>query len=435
MKILVVGSGGREHAFVWKLAQSEQVKRIWCAPGNGGTQQEMLRNGTCVENVPIGESDVTALCQFARDNHVDLAVIGPFEPLSLGLVDRLRETGIMAFGPTQECAQFGKSSTFAHDFLSAADIPIVDGDSFTDLNQAIHYAQEIDGACVIRSVIAGNANGSIICYTHEEATETIRGLFISPGKAEGGEIFIQHHVEGTEASFHYLVDGQMLVTFPSIRSYKFREGGNRGCLTHGMGACLPHRLIHDPVRDRFKREVVTKWLNRCAESDMRYKGSINPEAVIGDDGVLRLHSLGCVFGDPEAQLLARMFIGDLLSFLTASANGGFYSTDGKLAGPHWKPGYCVCVVLTAEEYPNGISTGRIITGIENAMTIEGVRVFHSGTTCVDGKFYTNGGRVLSVTARGFTPNHARDKVYDAVSRIRFDGMDFRRDIAEDLCFI
>lgn len=433
MKIMIVGSGGREHALAWKLAQSDRVSKMWCTPGNGGTQGERLHSGVLVENVPIQMDNIDGLCTFANENRPDLVVVGRYKPLALGLVDRLETMGVKVFGPNQECFRFEGESDYAQEFCDAVGVPIVVGQSFDRQDQAIHCAQEIGGPCIVRSCGSTESRRVVICEDADQAGSAIREI-LDPRNGGSDEVFIQGHVEGEEVSFTFLCDGNMVVPFPPSKKYRRRGDDDSGLNTVGMGACAPHRRIKDLHRDQFRRNVIDVWLSGCRAIDIKYTGLISPGAVIDDEGKLHLLDFNCRFGDPDAQVYARLLISDLLPFLEAATSKGFYNSSGKLTGPHWKPGYCVCVVLVDENYPTRISEGQEITGIEEASRLRGVKIFHSGTLYSGGKYYTNGGRILSVTARGMTPDTARQLAYQAVDLIHFEGKDYRKDIAEDLCF-
>jgi phosphoribosylamine--glycine ligase len=403
MKILVLGGGGREHALVWKLRQSPQVERIWCAPGNAGIDQ-------LAEPVAIDVTDLPAIVRFASEQHVDLVVPGPELPLTLGVIDALREAGLRGFGPTRAAAQLEGSKTFTKELMRRAKVPTGFFSSFTDPEEAVRYVHEVGAPIVVKADGLAAGKGVLICETVAEAEKAIDEIMRWRTFGEAGDrLVIEEFLDGEEVSFMALTDGETVLPLASSQDHKRAFDGDTGPNTGGMGAYSPAPVLTPVVRALAERRIV-------------YTGVLYAGLMITADGP-KVLEFNCRFGDPECQALLMRFTGDLAAVMDAAASG-------RLAGTQltWDPRPAVCVVLAAEGYPGNYERGKPIGGLEALRDWRDGMVFHAGTARRDGQVVTNGGRVLGVTALGSDVTAAVAEAYRAVDRIRWDGMHYRRDI-------
>ena len=425
MKLLVIGSGGREHALVWKLAQSPHVTQIWCAPGNAGIAgEEMLAAKKPVECVEISAEDLQKMLAFALEKKPDLTVVGPDNPLALGIVDLFQQNGLRTWGPNKRAAQFEASKAFAQEFMERHGIPTARAGAFTDPASAKAFAAELGGRCVVKADGLALGKGVLICESAGEANRAIDEILVSKTfGAAGARIVIQEFLEGIEVSLHALCDGKVARLFPTSQDHKRALDNDQGLNTGGMGTYSPAPFLTNAQLERAGQLILDPWLKGCADEGIDYRGILYPGVMVTKAGpkVLEFNSR---FGDPETQVYLPRLENDLVELLDASARGGLAGMELK-----WRPGAAVCVVMASGGYPGSYDKGKVITGIEQAEASGNVKVFHAGTARRNGALVTNGGRVLGVTAWGTDLMTARNAAYEAVGQIHFEGAQFRRDIA------
>lgn len=425
MKILVIGSGGREHALVWKLVQSPHVSQMWCAPGNPGIAEERLaRNGKPVDCVRIGAEDLTALRDFAAANNVDLTVVGPDNPLALGIVDVFQDKGLKIWGPNKQGAQFEASKAFSQSFMEKHGIPTARGGTFTDANQAKEFAAALGGRCAVKADGLALGKGVVVCQQISEAHAAIEQSLVGRAFGKAGEkVVIQEFLEGTEISLHALCDGKTAKLFPTSQDHKRIFEDDQGPNTGGMGTYSPTPFLTDAQLAEAERRILGPWLRGCAAEGIDFRGLLYPGIIVTKEGP-KVIEFNARFGDPETQVYLTRLENDLVELLEASVDGNLEKIELK-----WKPGAAVCVVMASAGYPASSTKGNPISGLAEAGRLPNVKVFHAGTALVDNKTVTNGGRVLGVTAWADNLAKARDAAYGAVKQIQFDGAQFRRDIA------
>lgn len=413
MKILVIGSGGREHALVWKLKQSPRVTQIFCAPGNGGIAQD----ATCV---PIKIAEHDALVDFAKREGIGLTVVGPDDALAAGIVDRFQAEGLRIFGPTQRAAQLESSKVFAKDFMLRHGIPCARSGSFDDPVAAQAYAQKIGAPMVVKADGLALGKGVLICHNQREAAFAIYDLMERRLFGEAGKrVVIEEFLEGEECSIHALVDGPSYVLFPGAQDHKRALDGDEGLNTGGMGTFSPPtHLLTPELEQQVRHEVLDRFIAGLAQDGLDFRGMLFPGLMITRDG-LRVLEFNCRFGDPETQVLLTRLDSDLVDLLESTINQRLGSATAQ-----WKSEAAVCVVMASGGYPGTYRTGLPIDGLATP----GAVVFHAGTRQDTGRFFTSGGRVLGVTALGPTLAAARDRAYTAVRQIHFEGAHYRRDI-------
>ncbi len=425
MKLLVIGSGGREHALAWKLAQSPHVTRMWCAPGNAGIAQERLaKNQSPVDCVNLAAEDLPSLLTFARDNSVDLTVVGPDNPLALGIVDLFQQNGLRIWGPNKQAAQFESSKVFAQHFMEQHGIPTARAGTFSDAAAAKKFAAALGGRCAVKADGLALGKGVLICRSVSEATRAIDEILV--GKtfgAAGAEIVIQELLEGTEISLHALCDGQTAKLFPTARDHKRALDGDQGLNTGGMGTYSPTPFLTDAQLAEVGRQILGPWLKGCAAEGIDFRGILYPGVMLTSAGP-KVLEFNARFGDPETQVYLTRLENDLVELLQASGDGTLGRAELK-----WNPMPSVCVVMASGGYPGNYTKGKVISGLDAANALPRVKVFHAGTARAGEGVVTNGGRVLGVTALGDDLKSAQAAAYAAVEKIRFDGAQFRRDIA------
>jgi len=417
MKILVIGSGGREHALAWKLRQSPHAEQIFCAPGNAGTAE-------IAENVAIAASDLSALVRFAKENRIDLTVVGPDDPLAAGIVDLFAAEKLRAFGPTKSAARIESSKIFAKELMRTQKIPTAEARTFSDSSEALRYCEKVKFPVVIKADGLALGKGVIIAADAATARLTInemmdRGRFGDAGRC----IVIEEFLRGTECSLHALVDGKNYLLLESARDHKRALDGDQGQNTGGMGAFSPANNWNSKLQSQFKAEIMQPLLRGLVLKGIKFRGLLYPGLIITSEGP-RVLEFNCRFGDPETQSLLPRMKSDLLPLLEATIDG----TIDQCA-IEWDTRAAATVVLTSAGYPGKYETGKPISGLEDAAKLEDVRIFHAGTKRDAGEIKTAGGRVLAVTALGPTIEAARARAYDAVSRIDFENCHYRRDIA------
>lgn len=425
MKILVIGSGGREHALVWKLAQSPHATRLWCAPGNAGIALERTAaTQTPVECVPIGAEDLPGLLAFARDRRPDLTVVGPDNPLALGVVDLFREAGLRIWGPDKRGAQFEASKAFSQAFMQNYGIPTPRSGVFTEFGAASRFAAELGGRCAVKADGLALGKGVLICRDMAQADTALEEILVKRTFGEAGDkVVIQELLEGTEISLHAICDGKTARLFPTSQDHKRVGDGDRGPNTGGMGTYSPTPFLSDAEATAIGRTILDRWLAGCAAEGIDYRGILYPGVMLTKNGpkVLEFNSR---FGDPETQVYLPRLESDLIEVIEASINGALDRLTLQ-----WSPLASVCVVMASGGYPGRYPKGQTIAGIGDADQLPNTKVFHAGTALKDGQVVTNGGRVLGVTAWAADLRSAREAAYAAVDRIAFEGAQFRRDIA------
>ncbi len=416
LTVLVVGSGGREHALAWALSRSPSVSRVLVAPGNGGT-------AAIAENVPIPATDIPALVAAARDLRVDLTVVGPEEPLARGLVDAFREAGLVAFGPTRQAAEIEASKAWAKEVMRAAGVPTAQATVVTSLEEARTIVRNARYPIVLKASGLAAGKGVVIARDRSEAEAALHWMFVERGLgAAADRVLIEDYLEGREASFLVVTDGTTVVPLPPARDYKRLGDGDTGPNTGGMGAYAPAPDVSPALRARILGEIVEPTLAEMQRRGIVYRGVLYAGLMLTADGP-KVLEFNCRFGDPETQVILPLLESDLAELLLAAARG----TLDEVAPPRWSTQVAVTVVIASGGYPGSYRTGFEIEGLE-ALPSD-IIVFHAGTRREDGRVVTAGGRVLNVTAVAPTFAQARDRVYAAIERIRFPGMVFRRDIA------
>jgi phosphoribosylamine---glycine ligase len=425
MKVLVVGSGGREHALVWKLSQSPHVTQMWCAPGNAGIGLERLaQNGAGVECVNIGAEDLHALLAFAQGNKIDLTVVGPDNPLALGIVDLFQRHGLRVWGPNQKAAQFESSKVFSQNFMARYGIPTAAAGTFTDPHEAKKFTAELGGRCVVKADGLALGKGVLICANQQEAEKAVDAIMLEKAfGAAGSRVVVQEFLEGVEVSLHALCDGQTARIFPTSQDHKRALDGDQGLNTGGMGTYSPTPYLTDQQLAETSRLILEPFMRGCAQEGIDYRGILYPGIMITETGP-KVLEFNARFGDPETQVYLTRMENDLLELLEASVSGSLQRVELK-----WKPMASVCVVMASGGYPGSYAKGKPITGLELADAQPGTKVFHAGTARVGNQIVTSGGRVLGVTALGNDLRSARNAAYAAVEKVRFEGAHFRRDIA------
>jgi phosphoribosylamine--glycine ligase len=451
MKILVIGSGGREHALVWKLAQSPHATQIFCTPGNAGIAQERLaKNNSSVECVNISAANLPKLLAFALEKKIGLTVVGPDNPLALGIVDLFQKNDLRIWGPNQKAAQFESSKVFSQNFMEKYGIPTARAGTFSDSNAAKNFAAALNGKCAVKADGLALGKGVLICANEIEANRAIDGILVEKNfGAAGANIVIQEFLEGMEISLHAICDGKTAKLFPTAQDHKRALDGDKGLNTGGMGTYSPTPFLNDVELEKIGDAILNPWLQGCAEEQIDFRGILYPGIMLTKSGV-KVLEFNARFGDPETQVYLTRLENDLVELLDASASGTLSKHELK-----WKPEASVCVVMASGGYPGNYEKGKPIRGLDDAAKLPDVKVFHAGTTIAASRqsaanlnleewrrsaevplrpvkknqIVTNGGRVLGVTALGKDLKSAQSAAYAAVEKIHFDGAQFRRDIA------
>ena len=412
MKILIIGSGGREHALAWKLAQSPRVEKIFCAPGNAGTAQ-------IGENVPLGPEDIAGLVDFARGQGIGLTVVGPDDALAAGIVDAFERAGQRIFGPTAAAARLESSKIFAKDFMRRHGIPTAESREFTDSGEAQAWCRAAKYPLVIKADGLALGKGVVIAETPAAAAEAVhRAMELGVFGEAGRRIVIEEFLQGVECSIHALVDGTGYCLFPDAKDHKRAFEGDTGPNTGGMGTISPSGTLDGPLLEWVKTGVLDRFVAGIQADGLPFRGMLFPGLMITADGP-KVLEFNCRFGDPETQVLLRRLQSDLLDLLEACVDGTLDRQQ-----PVWDERAAVCVVLASGGYPGSYEKGKPITGLAEAGALENVVVFHAGTKAAGDRILTNGGRVLGVTALAADTARARELAYG----IGFDQMQRREDI-------
>jgi phosphoribosylamine--glycine ligase len=418
MKVLLVGSGGREHAIAWKLSQSKRLRKLYIAPGNPGTAK-------FGENIDISDTDIPALVKFAKGADVNMAVIGPEDPLSLGAVDAFEAAGIKAFGPTAAAAQLEADKAFAKQIMRANSIPTGESRAFTSFPDAKAYIASRDEAVVIKASGLAKGKGVFVCDDPSDGINAAEKIMIGRIFGDAGNtVIVEDKLLGQEVSILAFVDGRSIYVLESAQDHKPVGDGDTGPNTGGMGAYSPAPIVTDKLMDQIVREILVPTIDGMNRNDSPYRGVLYAGLMLTQGGP-RVLEYNCRFGDPETQPILMRLKNDLLDVMEAVC-------DGKLdkITLQWDRRPAVCVVMASGGYPGDYQKGIVITGIEEAEKLKDVVVFHAGTAKKDGQIVTSGGRVLGVTALGNTVADAQKSAYEAVNLIHFEGAHFRRDIAD-----
>jgi phosphoribosylamine--glycine ligase len=417
MKILMIGSGGREHALIWKLSQSSEVDKIYSAPGSPGIAE-------FAELVAIAPDQIEKLADFAAKHEMDLTVVGPELPLTLGISDLFESRGLKIFGPNHDAAQLEGSKAFAKKIMSENSIPTAAAGIFSDAQSARRYLDQNPAPYVVKADGLAAGKGVLICANREEAQSAIDEIVVKKAFGQAGEkVVIEEFLEGEEASFMVLTDGDYVLPLPSSQDHKRVFDNDQGPNTGGMGAYSPAPVVTQAVEDRVLREVVTPLMTGLKRQGIIYRGVIYVGLMITKSGP-KVLEFNARFGDPECQVIMMRLKSDLVPLLQATVNGTL-----RTVRPEWYPDPAVCVVLSAGGYPGSYETGTEIRGLEKLKDWPKGFVFHAGTSRESGQWQTSGGRVLGVTARGRDLAEAVQEVYRGVNEISWDGMHYRRDIA------
>ncbi len=420
MKVLIVGGGGREHALAWKIGQSSRVERVFVAPGNAGT-------ATDAENVAISDTDVPGLVEFAKQNSIDLAVIGPEAPLAAGATDILTSEGIPTFGPSAQAAELEASKVFCKNLLRHADVPTADFHTFTSADQAKAYLTEReDVPVVVKADGLAAGKGVIVCDNCEQAVEAVQQIAADKQFGEAGNrLVIEERLVGQEASVLAVTDGRTIITMPAAQDHKPAFDGDRGPNTGGMGAYCPTPLVTDEIMTSIVEKVLVPTVHQMKRSRRPFRGVLYAGLMITKQG-LKVLEYNVRFGDPECQPLMMRLNSDLVDLMQATVEGRLDELDPL----DWDPRPSVCVVMASEGYPGNYEKGLPIRGLDKAAKVQDVKVFHAGTKLQDGQVVTNGGRVLGVTSLGSSIANAKLQAYTAVKCIRWNGAWCRKDISD-----
>lgn len=416
MNILVIGSGGREHALIWKIAQSPEIKQVFAAPGNAGID-------SLAECVPIPVDEIRKLASFALAKSIDLTVVGPELPLTLGIVDEFKRQGLKICGPDRAAAQIEGSKLFAKDLMKKYRVPTASYAAFDTPADALDHLRKRGLPAVIKADGLASGKGVLPVHSLEEAEKAIDVILTRKAfGAAGSRIVIEDFLRGEEASFIAFTDGKTILPMPSTQDHKAIHDGDKGPNTGGMGAYSPAPVITKKLSRRIMDEVMTPVIRGMAAEGTPFKGILYAGLMIegGDIGVLEFNARS---GDPETQPILMRMKSDIVPVLEAVA-------DGNLDRAHitWDDRPAVCVVMASEGYPGNYRTGMVIEGLQEVQSLPDVQVFHAGTASEGGRVVVNGGRVLGVTALGSTIENAIERAYDAASRIRWDGVYYRKDI-------
>jgi phosphoribosylamine--glycine ligase len=420
MKILVVGNGGREHALAWKIGQSPRVERVFVAPGNAGTAAD-------AENVAIPANDVPKLLDFARQNQVDLTVVGPEAALAAGLVDAFQDEGLRAFGPTRAAADLEASKVFCKNLLRHADVPTADYRVFRDAKAAITFLKDRDDTpVVVKADGLAGGKGVVVCDNRDQALVAVDRIAMQMEFGEAGnQLVIEERLHGEEASVLALTDGHTLLTMPPCQDHKRAYDGDKGPNTGGMGAYCPTPLVTNELLAKVEEKILVPTVHQMKRSRRPFRGVLYAGLMVTSQGA-KVLEYNVRFGDPETQPLLMRLKSDLVDLLEATIDG----TLDEVAPPAWDPRPAVCVVMASEGYPEKFDRGQPIRGLDEAAKVADVKVFHAGTATRDGQVVTDGGRVLGVTAIGSSISAAKLQAYTAVKCIRFSGAWCRKDISD-----
>ena len=419
MNVLIVGSGGREHALAWKAAQSPNVQKVYVAPGNAGTSMEPK-----MENVPIGAEDIPSLIHFAKETQIGLTIIGPEAPLVAGIVDEFTAQGLRCFGPSKGAAQLEGSKAFTKDFLARHQIPTGAYQNFTNVDEAISYIKEVGAPIVVKADGLAAGKGVIVAMREEEAINAVKDMLAGNAFGDAGHrVVIEEFLDGEEASFICMVDGQHILPMATSQDHKRVGDGDSGLNTGGMGAYSPAPVVTPAIHERIMHEVIEPTVKGMASEGNDYTGFLYAGLMIMADGSPKVIEYNVRFGDPETQPIMMRLQSDLVALCEAAV-------DKKLdtISANWDPRAALGVVMAAGGYPGSYAKGKPITGVEQPDLGPDLKVFHAGTTLANQQIVTSGGRVLCVTALGNSVGEAQKRAYSQVRKIRWEGAYYRTDI-------
>jgi phosphoribosylamine--glycine ligase len=417
MNVLVIGSGGREHALVWKISHSPRVRKIFCAPGSAAI-------GELAETVAIAPNEIDKLAEFAAKEKIDLTVVGPELPLTLGITDFFEARGLRIFGPNKAAAQLEGSKAFAKEILRANKIPTASFATFRDAASAKNYLSQQQSPYVIKADGLAAGKGVLICADRREAEAAVEAFLVSKTLGEAGDkVVIEEFLDGEEASFMVLTDGEHILPLASSQDHKRAFNNDQGPNTGGMGAYSPAPVVTPQMHERIHREILAPLLIGLKTEKIRYRGVIYVGLMIAQDGP-KVLEFNARFGDPECQPIMMRLKSDLIALMEATIDGTLEEIEAE-----WHDDPAVCVVLCAGGYPGPYDKGKEIHGLEKLKNWQSGFVFHAGTVTDNGCWLTSGGRVLGVTARGITIAAAVNEAYRAVGEISWEGMHYRKDIA------
>jgi len=418
MKVLVVGGGGREHALVWKIRQSPKVAKVYCAPGNAGISEQATL-------VPIQANDLSRLLDFALKEEIDLTVVGPEEPLTRGIVDLFESKGLSIFGASQKAAELEGSKAFAKKMMKKYHIPTAAYEVFEDREDAIDYIRKQGAPIVVKADGLAAGKGVILCKTVEMAIRSVDQMMVEKifGDA-GNRVVIEEYLVGEEASYLAFTDGKAILPLASSQDHKAVFDADEGPNTGGMGAYSPAPVVTDEVNQRIIEKILRSIIQGMAEEGRPYKGVIYAGLMI-HNGHPKVLEFNARFGDPETQPVLMRMKGDLIPILEACIHGELSQCQIE-----WEDKASVCVVMASKGYPGAYERGKVIEGLKEVSRMEDVFVFHAGTAFGDGKIITNGGRVLGVTGLGANIPKAIERAYEAVQKISWEGVHYRKDIGK-----
>lgn len=419
MNVLVIGSGGREHALAWKTAQSDNIQTVYVAPGNAGTALEPK-----LENVNIAVDDLPGLVDFAQNNQIDLTIVGPEVPLVLGVVDAFEAAGLKCFGPSKAAAQLEGSKAFSKDFLARHQIPTAEYQVFTEIDPAIEYIEKMGSPIVVKADGLAAGKGVILAHSIQEAKAAVHDMLADNKFGDAGaRVVIEEFLVGEEASFIVMADGEHILPMATSQDHKARDDGDTGPNTGGMGAYTPAPVVTRSLHNRIMKEVIRPTIDGMAKDGSPYTGFLYAGVMITLDGTPKVLEFNCRFGDPETQPIMMRLKSDLAELCLAALDKKLDSVTAD-----WDSRAALGVVLAAGGYPDSYPKGDVITGIDEANGVD-TKVFHAGTAFNDnGELVTAGGRVLCVCALGENVTNAQNKAYDAAAKIQWPEMYYRNDI-------
>ena len=418
MKILVVGSGGREHALAWKASQSPNIEKVFIAPGNAGTAIEPK-----LENINIGVTDIEALIKFAKSENIELTIIGPEVPLVIGIVDAFTEAGLACFGPSKGASQLEGSKAFTKDFLARHNIPTATYGNFTVIDEAVEYVKKVGAPIVVKADGLAAGKGVILAQTEEEAIQAIKDMLAGNAFGDAGHrVVIEEFLYGEEASFIVMVDGENILPLATSQDHKARDNGDTGPNTGGMGAYSPAPVVTQEIHDRIMNEVIKPTVKGMASEGNPYVGFLYAGIMVAPDGTPKVLEYNCRFGDPETQPIMMRLKSDLVGLCLAALAGKLNETT-----VDWDSRCALGVVLAAGGYPDKYNSGDEIKGLGQDNGIE-EKVFHAGTKEQDGKIVTAGGRVLCAVGLGDSVSHAQKVAYALAKKVDWDNVYYRTDI-------
>ncbi len=418
MKVLVIGNGGREHALAWKAAQSPLVTKVFVAPGNAGTALE-----TNLENINIKATDIAGLLNFAQEQQIDLTIVGPEAPLVIGIVDSFQKAGLKIFGPSKAAAQLEGSKAFTKDFLARHNIPTAEYQNFTEIEPAIAYIRQKGAPIVIKADGLAAGKGVIVAMTLKEAEDAVHDMLAGNAFGDAGHrVVIEEFLDGEEASFIVMVDGKHIEPMATSQDHKRVGDGDTGLNTGGMGAYSPAPVVTDDVFTKVMEQIIYPTVNGMEQEGNVYVGFLYAGLMIDKQGNPKVIEFNCRFGDPETQPIMMRMQSDLVELCLAAVEGKLNTVKSQ-----WDPRPALGVVLAAGGYPGDYNTKDVILGLP-AEIDQDCKVFHAGTSLENGQVYTNGGRVLCVTALGNTVSEAQQYAYEQLKNIYWHGCYYRHDI-------